>query len=114
MRLALIFGCLATILGGISVAAHKENRAWRQESVGSSDIVRFGGSAQPVRYSYSADAGTGAAQSRAFVISARREAFLGQAMPHEVCQNQPPAAGSASGEQFSACMSRFTSRQIKR
>jgi hypothetical protein len=102
MRVALSLGCAATVLGGIAFAAHFEARQWPQQNAG------------VVRYEYRPAAAAGNLAPVSFVVQARRQAFLGEKSPNEVCDLQVAGENARRDERWKACMSRFTGRQVAR
>jgi hypothetical protein len=102
MRVALIVGCMATVLGGIAFAAHFEARQRLQEDAGG------------VRYAYRPAAADGNLTPGSFVVQARRQAFLGEMSPNEACELHIADQKAGRDEQWKACMSRITGRQVFR
>ena len=102
MRVPLLIGCAATVLGGIAFAAHVEARHQLQAD------------ANVVRYAYRPMSAQQSAVHGSFVVQARRQAFLGEMPPNEACDHQVSDGTTSRDERWTACMSRFTGRQVAR
>jgi hypothetical protein len=102
MRVALILGCMATVLGGIAFAAHLEARQKFQVDSGM------------VRYAYRPAAADGNLALGSFVVQARRQAFLGEVSPNEACELHIADEKAGRDERWKACMTRVTGRQVAR
>jgi len=102
MRVVLILGCAATVLGGVAFAAHFETRQ------------RLPGDAEVVRYAYRPAPAEGNLAQASFVVQARRQGFLGEKSPDEACELHIAAETARRDERWKACMSRITGRQVPR
>ena len=102
MRVALLIGCAATVLGGIAFAAHVEARQQLQAD------------ANVVRYAYRSTSAQQNSVHGSFMVQARRQAFLGEMSPNEACEQQVSDGTTSRDERWTACMSRFTGRQVAR
>jgi|tagenome__1003787_1003787.scaffolds.fasta_scaffold20823168_2 hypothetical protein len=102
MRVALLIGCAATVLGGIAFAAHFEARQ------------QFQTDPNVVRYAYRPMSAQQNSVHGSFVVQARRQAFLGEVSPNEECDQQVSDGTTSRDERWTACMSRFTRRQVAR
>jgi len=101
MRVVLILGCAATVLGGVAFAAHFEARQRPQEAV-------------EVRYSYRPAPAEGNLAQGSFVVQAQRQGFLGEKSPDQACELHIAAETARRDERWKACMSRITGRQVSR
>jgi hypothetical protein len=102
MRVVLILGCAATVLGGVAFAAHFETRQRVQRD------------AEVVRYAYRPAPADGNLAQSYFVVPARRQGFLGEKAPDEACELHIPAKSARRDERWKACMSRITGQQVSR
>jgi len=102
MRVVLILGCAASVLGGLAFAAHFEARQRLQED------------AEAVRYAYRPAPDEGNLAQGSFVVQARRQGFLGEKSPDEACELHIAAETARRDERWKACMSRITVRQVSR
>jgi hypothetical protein len=106
-----MLGCLATILGGITLAQYRDRRPDSWES-----LQRPGRQTAVVaHYAYlRAEQATGLQRSHgSLFVQVRRDLFLGEMHPDEQCGRHSAGEGAGRDDRWETCMSRLTSRQTK-